>query len=438
MSTKSKQVPAGSSIQIANVSEKTSRTMFLWLKGKKQELPIYRIPIEHLYFNIENGRYADKMIQLKADNPEANIDPRIPKWKDEIWKMLKGEYPGTENDQASFLSFKDDIKAREQLNPGVVLYDGGVLDGNRRFAALRELRETEKNATRFDYFEGVILGSDVGEEDRWRIEAGLQIGRDEKLDYSPINRLLKIKQGLQLFGKKGSPEKIISHTLIGIPESEIKSDIEKIRLIDAYLDFLKRPGQYNVVGKVIERFEEALNAMENAKKAKWPPEKMALLKLNLFAVIRFGTMKNWDMRDIWRAMGVPGKGKSERFKNDQALDEFLKLDSTPKDLQTALHEGKSTSAIAQGIRQRSQKFLDRMAAFKEINEPARLAERAQVSLEELLKTLTNGTMVHHKGWENTIKPLPGTLEQVIKLAESCTKKAKELYKKNGTKPDKSV
>ena len=417
--------------QITKVSEKTNRTLFLWLKGKKRELPVYRIPIKHLYFSIENGRYADKMIQLHADHPEADIDPKKAKWRDEIWKMLKGEYPGTEKDKEAFQTFKEDIEAREQLNPGVALYDGGVLDGNRRFAALRELQETQKNSTRFDYFDAVILDADVGEEDRWRIEAGLQIGRDEKLDYSPINRLLKIKQGLDLFKKSGKPEQIIAHTLIGIPESEIKWDIDKIRLIDAYLDFLKRPGQYQLVGGFIERFEEALKAMESAKKAKWPPEKISALRMNLFGVIRFGAMTNWQMRDIWRAMGTPGKGKSEHLKNEKALDEFLNLDSTPKEFQEALNTGSHKSPEAQAVKQRSQKFLDRMEAFKEINEPLRLAERAQANLEELHRTLSSGGIVHHRGWEKSMEPLPKTLEQVVKLAERCAAKAKELFKNNG-------
>jgi hypothetical protein len=425
------KTPSDATFNIATVSEKTTRTMFLWLKGQKKELSVYRIPIKHLYFSIENGRYADKMIQLRADNPEADIDPRNAKWKDEIWKMLKGEYPGTEKDKEAFQTFKEDIKAREQLNPGVVLFDGGVLDGNRRFAALRELHETEKNSTRFDYFDGVILDADVGEEDRWRIEAGLQIGRDEKLDYSPINRLLKIKQGLELFKKGGKPEQAIARTLYGIPEDEIKKDIEKIRLIDAYLEFLKKPKQYQLVSGQIERFEEALNSVESAKKAKWPPEKVAALKMNLFGVIRFDAMTNWEMRDIWRAMGVPGKGKSGQFKNEKALNEFLDLGCAAKELQAALASGNQNSTVAHALQQRTQKFLDRMEAFKEVNQPVRLAERAQANLEELLKTLTNAAMVQHKEWEETMKPLPKALGLVVKLAKDCADRAKNLFKNNG-------
>src|SRR5262245_41580760 len=87
---------------VVEVSQKTDRVERFWLKGKPKDLPVHRIPIRYLYFNIENGRYADKMIQLRADNPGDDIDPRVEKWKVKIWEMLKGEYPGTTPDSAPF------------------------------------------------------------------------------------------------------------------------------------------------------------------------------------------------------------------------------------------------------------------------------------------------------------------------------------------------
>ena len=105
-----------------------------WLKGRRQELPVYRIPLTHLYFNIENGRYADKMVQLQQDNPGVEIDPRDDQWKNKIWGMLKGEYPGAEKDREPFERLKKDLLAREQLYPGVVLNEGGGLVGHCRFA----------------------------------------------------------------------------------------------------------------------------------------------------------------------------------------------------------------------------------------------------------------------------------------------------------------
>src|SRR6185437_15492756 len=106
---------------VRKVSQSTNRVELFWLNGKKQEVPVYRVPTKHLYYNIENGRYADKMIQLKAENPAAHIDPREPRWAKAIAGMLRGEHPGTESDREPFDRLRRDLEAREQLKPGVVL-----------------------------------------------------------------------------------------------------------------------------------------------------------------------------------------------------------------------------------------------------------------------------------------------------------------------------
>ena len=75
---------------LEKISTPTGRSERLWLRGEKRDMQIYRVPIEHLYFNIENGRYADKMIQLRTENPGVDIDPRQDVWKEKICEMLKG------------------------------------------------------------------------------------------------------------------------------------------------------------------------------------------------------------------------------------------------------------------------------------------------------------------------------------------------------------
>lgn len=416
-------------VDLTQVAEATKDSEKFWLSGQLHTLPVHRIPIKFLYFNIENGRYADKMIQLRADHEDVDIDPRDPKWRAEIFLMLKGEYQGTESDREPFEKLRADILAKSQLRPGVVLNDGGVLDGNRRLAVLMDLECTESNPARFEYFEGVILPKDVGPEDRWRIEAGLQIGRDEKLAYSPINQLLKIRQGLEVFSKSKAPEKEIAKTLYGISEDEIKRDIAKIRLIDEYLNFINRPQAYNEVARLIERFEEAVNAVEAAKKASWSPQRFQQLKMAIWASIRDGTMDNWEMRDVWRAMGVTGKGKSGKYKNEKALNDFLDLGCDIQELRKALSEKGPESPRAALHRKKAQEFLDRMEALKAASEPLRLASRAKTDLEALRDALANGSLSKHEDWPQTLSKLRDTLRELVQLANQCDAKVKTLQAK---------
>lgn len=423
---KSQALPLSPS-NLEQVSEATDRKQLLWLKGKREERDVRRVPIKLLFFNIENGRYADKMIQLRADHSNVHIDPREPKWQKEIYRMLKGEYPGTDGDREPFEKLREDIKNRLQLRPGVVLQDGAVLDGNRRLAVLRDLHSTEPNPERFAYLDAVILPSDIPAVERWRIEAGLQLGRDEQLDYSPINRLLKIKEGLALFSKETLPpgttvEQMIADSLYGVTSDIIAESIDRLRLIDQYLTFIKRPGAYHLIGDRMERFIEAVNVLRAARKQSMPSERLARLRVALFAHIHDMTMDNWDLRKLAGAIS----GKKLTSVSEAALDEFLPAEAEVKDIQQKLASSPGKSSLAPMLLEKSQDFLEAMEAAKATGQPARLASRALKNLEALHQALTSADLAKHQGWWERIKPVPQLISASMKLAQQCLQRIQKL------------
>lgn len=435
-STKKTSAPIGT---LEQASTKTGRKELFWLKGKKEELDVFRVPTKLLHFNIENGRYADKMFQLRADNPGVHIDPREPQWKEKIGSMLRGQYRGTESDRGPFENLRADILAKEQLKPGVVLADGGVLDGNRRLAVLIDLADSENNPSRFEYFEGVILPPDVRAEDRWRIEAGLQIGRDEKLAYSPINQLLKIREGLRFFSGLRNPEHEIAKTLYGIPEKEIKSDIKKIELIDEYLEFIGRPNAYNEIGSVIERFEEASKAVENARRLDWPPQEVSKLKCTLFAIIRDVSLDNWDIRYITKAMGsVSGKGKRGLLRNPKALNDLLSIGANASELRKTLRTRGQHTSNKEVHDAQARAFVDLMEAHENRSKPLFLAKRAQNALGELSEALeAEAGKTLGAEWERSINALPDVLKEIVKLTKECSDQLRRVTKRK-TRPKRAA
>lgn len=85
---------------------------------------------------------------------------------------------------------KESIKDKSQQESGVVLPDGRVIDGNRRLTALRMIeRETNISQT----FNAVILSLDASSKDDEKIikelELDLQLGREERVNYDPIDRI---------------------------------------------------------------------------------------------------------------------------------------------------------------------------------------------------------------------------------------------------------
>jgi len=403
---------------LEKVSEKTDRTLRVWLKGGKKDLRVYRIPIQYLYFNIENGRYADKMLQLKADHPGVDIDPKLEKWRDEIYSMLKGEYKGsidiegTERDKNEFERLKEDIDNREQLNPGIVLADGGVIDGNRRLAVLMSL-----GGVRFSHFDGVILPEDISAEDRWRIEVGVQLGKDPQLDYSPINKLLKIRQGLDLYrsmklpsGK--TPEDMVAGALYGVSRNEVLDSINQINLIDEYLDFFSMKGQYqSITQERSERFKEALNSIKAAEKLK--PYEKGKLKAQLFVIIKEKIMTNWEIRDIKQALGGVPKSKGRKVTPIQvAVDHLIEHATDPKMIKDS-YRNKTESKIVEKAKTICREFKDIFSAEKDANKPLTLAKDARAKLETLKKSLKD-----FKKQEDSVS-IKKELESMKNLIRAC-------------------
>ncbi len=335
--------------KVIQVSKKTSplRVERHWIGNKIRDLEVYQIPLEHLYFNIENGRYADRMIKLRHEHPNENIDPRDDKWKTEIEKMLAGEHQDTAQHKSSFETLLADIETREQLRPGVVLADGGVIDGNRRLAALRRLRAKH---SQFRTFDAVILPEDTTKEDRWRIEAGLQLGTNERLDYSPVNEMLKIREGIEMYRemiRQGaftpgqSAVKLVARAIYGKSETQIQEMLSRLRLIDDYLASIEQEGAYHLVGekRTSEDFLEANKILTAAENRQVDPQFLAKLKAVVFYLIDQEVMDNYELRNLYDALGGdPKKRGRKKPENMAALREFLAALPEPATIQQDLQQ----------------------------------------------------------------------------------------------------
>lgn len=347
---------------LKELSTLTNRSFRVVLKGKPKDLPVYEIPIKYLYFNIENGRYADRMIKLRSNNPGVSIDPKQPKWRDDIKDMLLGTskhtLPGW-GDKVAADRLKDDIEKRTQLVPGLVAHDGGVLDGNRRLAVLMELGR--------EYFDGVILPMDTPVEDKWRIEAGLQLGKPIVQPYSPVNELLKVREGLEIFRRlkrdgrdpspNKSPEKLVAEAIYGRDEKEIQDWLDRINLMDQYLEFINKKGRYDLIGDRSERFLESVKVVEAAKNQGWKPDLMERLKAWLFHQILEREISNWDLREIYKIIGgdPTKRGKKPREKT-KARDSFVQgLPDSRKIREICIHTADIEDADINNIKKPDKK-----------------------------------------------------------------------------------
>jgi len=210
----------------------------LEIGGQKQILLFYRLPYrELLCYNGNNGRLAMDVREWEEQNGRK-LDATVKDDRDIIQQMLLNL------DRSETASLKKDLHKKNQMEPGVITHDGFVINGNRRMALLEELHEDEPTG-KWLFLEAVRLPPTITEKDVWKIEAGLQLSKDKIAEYHPVNELLKIKQGIEA---RLSIEEIAA-AMYGHTVDEVKESLDRLQLIDNFLDFFDQRGNYGLIRK---------------------------------------------------------------------------------------------------------------------------------------------------------------------------------------------
>jgi len=258
----------------------------LSLKGKKKKLTIYKLPMDLLFYNIRNGRFAAEYKEL-VKREGGHLQPEKKEDAKKIKQLLLGLEP-TETTRTY-----NDIKVRGQWNCGVITKDGYVIDGNRRMSIISKLYE-DTGAEEWKYLDVARLDEAISPEDLWTLEAGIQLGKDEIVRYGPINDLLKLREGIEA----GLSEKSIVNTLYGYDkEEEIKDKLNRLELIDQYLKFMGISEKYSKVKNKVEHFINLQNIIRECKSREFEPERIVKIKNVSFQLIKEG-ISHLELRKI--------------------------------------------------------------------------------------------------------------------------------------------
>ena len=173
---------------VANDFRKTGEKKKLSISGQiDDKYDVYAIPLEYLYYNDQNGRINTMYKKYSSINGILT-----PVAGDSEYNNIFEKFIYESNDTA-MKNTKQSIIEKSQQEPGVVLPDGRVIDGNRRLTALRMIqRDTGISQT----FNAVILKLDVksksDEKTIKELELDLQLGREERINYDPIDRIFDV------------------------------------------------------------------------------------------------------------------------------------------------------------------------------------------------------------------------------------------------------
>lgn len=357
-----------------HVVEKTTLTRKLTLDGLTKAYPVYKVRLDQLYYNDQNDRIATWISQYKSQHNGAapSLDDR------EEYNRIIEEFVVASNPEAIHKT-QNNIEMVDQREPGVVLADGRIIDGNRRFTCLRRL--SQKN-DRFNYFETVILDRNINFNAKQikLLELSIQHGEESKVDYNPIDRLVGIYHDIEETGLLTIEEYTRS---TNEPESEVRRRLEIAKLMVEFLDFINAPKQYYVARdlEIYSPLDELLKLMRKCRE-----DEAEDLKIAVFNNILMQTSTDTS-RFIRSIKSIVGSDYQEEFLEEQKELAAKVIDTLPPVGEmdtTAIREVvRNNDDITRELEGSMEKTLTKVRKNETRNRPVQLAEKATTFLESI-------------------------------------------------------
>jgi hypothetical protein len=156
-----------------NPDAKLPKTHSVIIKGESKDIQVYKIPLDLLFYNIKNSKFAAKYLESK----ELDRDLRPNKIEDRqlIKKMLFGGYS-----RSNSLELENDIREYGLREPGIITRDGYLIDGNRRMAMLTGLFD-ETSDEKYNFMNVARIENAITNKDLCYIQRDLQLGHGEPI-----------------------------------------------------------------------------------------------------------------------------------------------------------------------------------------------------------------------------------------------------------------
>jgi len=250
---------------VKTAEEKKERTYTIRWRGENLHLPVIRVDASFLRYRLESGRTR------REQKAYLEANPQLPR---NLFDDPESEV--AQNAQGAILlkmvndgGLRSDLLREGQRQPAIITYDGYVLNGNRRLAALR--KEDEQ------WVDCVVLPKDATRKDLYELELDLQMARETKAEYHWVNELLHIRYGVEELKEKTS---VVAQKMRK-DENDIKTKLRMLMLVDLYLDWLNKSQQYHLV----KGEEQAFTELEKYTKKIKETDKQELFRKEVFSII---------------------------------------------------------------------------------------------------------------------------------------------------------
>jgi len=385
---------------------KTKQTRKVTFAGKTELYPVYRVRLDAMYYNDQNDRIATWISRYRAENGTGALSSlKSQEYNDVIENFIHESNPD------SIKKTQKNIALVGQQQPGVILADGRIVDGNRRYTCLRRI---QRESGEKQFFETVIMNADMN-RDRKQIkllELSIQHGEEKKVDYDMIDYAIGTYRDV-VVTKLLTAEEYAASTNESV--ADVRKRIETAGLISEFLEYVKLPGQYHVARdyQVYSLFFEMLPLL-----SKMSGTEKELLKKIAFNNVLLKAVP--DQRIFIRDI-------KKLAKNDLSDDFFSEQDSINKQVTEkfsgVIPSGKADldkfaedcSELADDIRCNMERALIRTRTQQLVNRPSENVLKCRTLLTDIDPRLFN------KLEEEEKQSLVAELEELSRIADSFRK-----------------
>lgn len=383
--------------------------------GKLSTKPVYKLPRYLVRLNPNNGRFRSELDLIEKEREKEGkiieLDSENKSDIESLRLMIRGENPLSPERKNAYRKLFEDIKnvaedtgTNGQLQPGIITYDGILVNGNRRECVMEELSVNSKGregkAITFGTINVGILDEEADDFDIWQNEAREQISQELREEYDYVNSALEIRRGIEKL-EKGKRKLLraqaineVHRMLGGRSRKEISEYLEFLDVADWFLNLIKKEGNYHYIQESSEGEGGIITILKEIKKARDQYEQEKILgkpevirESHLSAL--FTVLAKKKILNPLTKKPYPFNQREFRKFKSEALAEDAKQILVNSDFakkidwdHPELHVGEFHSLI-----QRARALHN---AKESISEPARLLQQASDTLKEIIQAL-NGS-----------------------------------------------
>lgn len=298
-------------------------------RQKQRSLTMVEIPIDFPLYNVKSGRThraQSRYIDRQALPEDFFEDPEDPQAQHAQHEILL--------DMVEERGLVKDLVDKKQKNPIVLTYDGFIVDGNRRVAALKREGEVE-------YVSAVVLPEDATRAEIYETEVELQMAAETKAPYDWVDEALHVRYGVERLYEKRPPEDALHSVAqrMNMGDDKLKFILDRLSLVDLYLEWLAGPGKYHLIptergGTAEQAFRELAERMQQQQFQRMPQYQLKAIREGCFAAIASGG----GYKDVRRI------ADSIRKQPDRFLERLKS--ALPTDLGQALSESNSEAPVS--------------------------------------------------------------------------------------------